>query len=137
MKNLSFLLLLTILVCSCSLTKNTHNCDDLKADASAPLIHTVYLELKDDLNPDQVTDLLAAIKNVADIPQVKGLKIGEFADLKDKRALSHLDLVFQMGFNSEADYQAYQAHKIHLALKEVAKKYLAAPPTTHDFYQID
>ena len=62
------------------------------------------------------------------------LTVGEFHDLGDPRAMSDLDVVMSVKFETDADYKTYQAHELHLKLKENAGKYLAGPPVTYDFW---
>ncbi len=98
------------------------------------LIHTVYFKLKPDLSDQQHEAFLQEIAKLHQIKQVKGLIYGSFAELGDSRAMLEFQLAMQMGFESEKAYREYQAHAIHLALKEAAKSYLAGPPVTHDFW---
>ena len=97
------------------------------------LIHSVYFPIKPGLSQEQQEAFLQEIDKLSQISQVKGLIYGSFAELGDERAMSEYEVVMQMGFHSKKDYETYQAHAIHLALKETAKQYLAGPPVTHDF----
>jgi len=110
---------------------------DLKAENAAnpagSLVHVVYLNLKDDIKPEQKQEIIAAIDDLARIEEVNELEIGDFADLGDTRALSDLEMVFSMSFTSKVAYETYQAHPIHLQLKTIAKPYLGGPPVTYDY----
>ena len=95
-----------------------------------PLVHLVYFKVKSD--SDQVK-LIEEINKLEGIEVLHDLEVGSFEDLGDQRALSDYQVVMQMSFKSEADYKTYQAHPIHLALKENAKSLLAGPPATYDY----
>lgn len=94
------------------------------------LIHLVFFRLQADTYP---TDLITAIKKLEDIPEVMDLEVGPYEELGDARALKEFSLLMSMSFADSSAYQRYQAHPIHLALKENAKAYLAGPPATYDF----
>ncbi|MEM9822283.1 MAG: Dabb family protein [Bacteroidota bacterium] len=94
------------------------------------LVHVVFFKLKTDNDP---ASHIAAIKKLEAIEVVNDLQVGSFKDLDDARALSTYDLMMEMSFATVEDYQTYQAHPIHLALKEMAKSVLAAPPATYDY----
>ncbi len=102
----------------------------LQSSQNYPLVHLVYFDMKD---AQGMEGFINDLKKLKAIKEVKSLQIGHFKDLGDQRALSEFELVMQMGFNNEADYQSYQKHSIHLALKKKIAPYLAAPPTTYDF----
>ena len=95
-----------------------------------PLVHTVYLTLKPDA--DQVA-LISEINKIEAIEVLHDLEIGTFENLEDKRALSDYQLMMSMSFENEADYKTYQAHELHLALKENIVQFLAGPPVTYDY----
>lgn len=95
------------------------------------LVHIVWFIMKSEADHN---GLIAEIKKLEKIEVLNNLEIGKFQDLGDARAMSDLDLVMQMGFDSEEDYKTYQAHPIHLGLKKAAGKYLAGPPVTYDFW---
>ena len=99
-------------------------------DENYPLVHVVYFKLKP--NADK-TKLLEAIDKLEEIEVVQELEVGSFEDLGDKRAMSDYQVVMSMAFANEADYEVYQEHEIHLALKAVAKEMLAGPPATYDY----
>lgn len=98
------------------------------------LVHLVYLKLKEGATEQDKQALIVEMKKLKGIEQVHNLEVGAFYDLKDKRAMSEFDLFMQMRFNNEQEYQQYQAHPIHLQLKENAKAYLGGPPVTYDYW---
>lgn len=98
------------------------------------LVHLVWLKLKEDASDQDVDALFGEIKKLAAIEEVNGLEMGSFHDLGDARAMSDLDVVMQMRFDSQEDYQTYQAHPIHLQLKSDLVDYLSAPPVTYDYW---
>lgn len=100
-------------------------------DAPEQLVHIVWFKLKSDADREE---LIKEIKSLKAIEVLNDLTVGEFHDLGDSRAMSDLDVVMSMKFNSEPDYQTYQAHELHLKLKENAGKYLTSPPVTYDFW---
>lgn len=109
------------------------NFSKAKTESRESLAHLVYLDLKEDISDAEKKDLLEAIQELSKIPTVKNLELGTFKDLNDPRALSEFELFFQMDFKDAADYNVYQKHEIHLALKKLAKGLLAGPPVTYDY----
>lgn len=105
----------------------------LNLEENYPLVHTVYLNLKEGVGKRELQELFESIEKLHDIDVVHDLDIGFFKDLEDKRALKELEWVFQMRFKNADAYSEYQKHPLHLALKEVAKPLLDGPPVTHDF----
>ncbi len=101
---------------------------------SYPLVHQVFFKLK---KGTDIKGLITEIKKLNNIPVLKHLEIGTFADLKDPRALSDYGLMMQMRFANEIDFQTYQTHPIHIALKEKGKAYLGGPPVTYDYIEVD
>ena len=101
-------------------------------DDENTLVHVVYFKLKPDA--DQVK-LIEEINKLKDIEVLNDLEIGLFEDLGDQRALSDYQLMMSMEFENEEDYKIYQAHELHLGLKEVVGEYLAGPPATYDYME--
>ncbi len=108
------------------------NIETLKGqiEPEGSLVHVVMFKLKPDT--DQAA-LIGEIKKLERIEQVKDLEVGGFEDLGDKRALSIYDMTMTMSFDSRADYETYQKHPIHLALKEYVTPMAAGAPATYDF----
>lgn len=150
--SLLFLFLFACLFISCQQTPDlTEKVDELEAalliaeqeltdlkteNAANPagkLVHVVYLNLKEGITPEEETEIVAAIDDLARIKEVNELEIGDFANLGDARAMSDLEMVFSMSFTSKLAYEAYQAHPIHGQLKIIVKPYLSAPPVTYDY----
>ncbi len=94
------------------------------------LIHLVYFDLKEEADKEAV---IQEIRKLEDIQVVKQLEVGSFKDLGDKRAMSTMELVMQMAFDTEEDYKSYQKHEIHLALKKALGVHLTGPPITYDY----
>jgi len=109
------------------------SCAVPKGISEGRLVHTVYFDLKEDLTEAEKDTFYQEIETLHKIPVVKGLVYGDFADLKDKRAMSEYELVMQMHFTNEKEFQEYQAHPLHLALKKTCGAFLSRPPVTHDF----
>jgi len=105
----------------------------LKSEAAdkKQLIHIVWFKMKPEADK---SELIAKIKKLEAIEVLNDLEVGKFQDLGDARAMSDLDLVMQMGFDSEEDYKIYQAHPIHLDLKKAVGVFLSGPPVTYDFW---
>jgi len=102
---------------------------------SGDLVHHVYLNIKDDLTSDQMSQLKEALNQLQGIEQLKSFSLGNFKELNDERAFSEYEVVLTMSFANEEDYQIYQAHPTHLALKSKLDTYLAAAPATYDYIQ--
>lgn len=144
----SLLLLLMLLVFGCSnsaleqeLLKTKANLVEVQKELAsleleqqqteqAALVHIVLFKLKPDADHNQ---LIAEIKKMAEIPGVYDLEVGPFENLEDKRALSDYSILMQMSFKDEAAYKVYQAHPLHLALKENTLAMMAGPPATYDY----
>lgn len=95
-----------------------------------PLVHLVFLKVKE--NAD-LSRLIAEIEKLKAIPGVNELEIGRYEALGDDRAMSDFDLIIRMRFENQAAYQIYQAHPIHLQLKENSKSLLSGPPVTYHY----
>ncbi len=102
----------------------------LKIKQDRYLIHIVYFDLKPDANKKL---FIEALEKLEKIPVVKDLEIGQFKDLADKRAMAEFEVMMQMAFDSKEDYTTYQNHPIHLELKNLAGKFVSAPPVTYDY----
>ena len=105
-------------------------------DRKNELVHIVWFKLKPELTGDQIDSFVNEIYKLDQIDFVDELEVGKFADLGDDRAMSELQLVMSMKFDSEELYQAYQAHQIHLDLKKAAGEFLAGPPVTYDYWTV-
>ncbi len=145
MKRISILLGLAVFVFACGQNASTSTeIEDLKQELKAAqatiqqmessskgrLVHVVYADLKS--NADKAA-FIKEVEKLEAIEVVENLEIGTFKDVGDSRALSDYEVVFQMDFANEKEYQTYQAHPAHLALKKAVGEYLAAPPKTYDF----
>lgn len=106
----------------------------LEDDSTRWLVHVVYFKMKPGSSDADQTALIDAIKRLKAIEVLHDLEVGTFQDLGDKRAMNDYEVVMQMKFKSSADYEVYQAHSLHLALKEVAKDLLGGPPVTYDYW---
>jgi len=102
----------------------------IESNSKGRLVHIVYADLKPDANK---ANFIKEVEKLEAIKVVNNLEIGTFKDVGDSRALSDYEIIFQMDFANEKEYQTYQAHPVHLALKKAAGEYLAAAPKTYDF----
>ncbi len=129
MKSYIYLFLFTaVLLSSCKVAdSNIQRNTNLKA---YPLVHMVYFKTKE--NAD-IKTLIKEIQKIEAIPVLKNLEVGTFKNLGDSRAMSEFGVFMQMRFANEADYQSYQNHPMHIALKKSAGPYLAGPPVTYDY----
>lgn len=94
------------------------------------LVHIVLFKLKPEVDEGTV---IAEIKKLEAIPDVRELEVGPFQNLGDPRALSDYALIMEMSFQDETAYKKYQAHPTHQALKEQLGSLLAGPPLTYDY----
>ena len=145
MKNLSLLIILSSFF-SCSnstlqnelkkvkdelaITKTTIETLKSQIDPEGKLVHVVFFKLKPDAD---LETMIAEVKKLEAIDEVKDLEVGYFENLGDDRALSEYSMMMEMSFDNVAAYEKYQKHPIHLALKENAKPLMAGPPATYDF----
>lgn len=107
--------------------------EQLEQKPKGSIMHLVWLDLKPDLTKEQIENLTKALFTLEEIKEVKDYQVGNFIDLGDKRAMSELESMISMRFESKADYTTYQDHPVHLALKESLGEYLAGPPVTYDY----
>ncbi|MEO1435934.1 MAG: Dabb family protein [Bacteroidota bacterium] len=105
-------------------------------DQKGELVHVVWFSIKEGISTSDMKPFVDAVKNLGNIKQVKNLRYGKFEDLGDTRALSDYEFVMEMTFQNREYYAQYQAHPIHLELKQVAGNYVDAAPATYD-YTID
>jgi len=100
-----------------------------------PLVHIVFLDLKDDITIEELSLIFKQIESLNKIEEVNNLRIGSFENMKDARAMSNLELAFDMEFENKRTYKIYQNHQIHLDLKKNLGPMLNGPPVTYDFYK--
>ena len=112
-------LLLALLIVSCTVKPQ--------------LTHVVFLDLKPAANLEEV---VAEIQKLKAIREIGHLEVGTFENLDDPRALSQFELVIVEKFENREDYEVYQNHEIHLALRAYLSEHLAGPPVTYD-YMVD
>ena len=105
-------------------------------DQDGELVHVVWFSIKEGVSSSDMKPFVAAVENLNNIKQVKNLRYGKFEDLGDTRALSDYEFVMEMTFANREHYAQYQAHPIHLELKQVAGNFVDAAPATYD-YTID
>ncbi|KXI30414.1 stress responsive alpha-beta barrel domain-containing protein [Paraglaciecola hydrolytica] len=83
------------------------------------VVHTVYFWLK---NPDSVADrdaLIAGLKTLKQVPEVKSLHVGVPANTEKRDVVDNSFSVFElMFFDDLAGQSTYQQHPIHLAFVE-------------------
>ncbi len=98
------------------------------------LVHLVFLKLKDNLRPTDSTMLFKIVSLLENIDGVHDFQVGEFADLGDQRVLSDYGIILSMSFKTKAYYNYYQGVEVHERVREQLKRFLAAPPTTYDYW---
>lgn len=104
-----------------------------QAATARKLVHLVWFSLKADANEES---LIAELRKLEAIDVVRDLQIGRFADVDDPRAMSDMELMMGMAFDSVEDYHTYQQHPVHLKLKEQVGAFLDAPPVTYDYWTV-
>lgn len=102
-------------------------------DENYPLVHMVFINLKDNIAENDRKNFISAIEDLANIKSVHYLSYGSFKDLRDPRALEEFDLVIQMQFASEKEYHHYKKDEIHLKLKQMGALLMSGPPSTFHF----
>ncbi len=130
--NVSWLIILLGLMSCRPNNKSDMELGDVES-SKGDLVHVVYFDLKDGMSKDSVKMLIDEIERLKEIPSIRNLEIGKFTDLDDKRAMSHLELVMSMSFNSQEDYNSYQIHPIHIGLKSNCRPFIAGPPVTYNY----
>ncbi len=101
------------------------------SDSKRQLVHLVWFDMKADADHRA---FFVELRKLEAIQQVNGLEIGKFQELGDQRAMSELELVMRMSFDSEEDYRTYQDHPVHQQLKQDIGLYLDGPPVTYDYW---
>lgn len=106
--------------------------DTLKSEQAmkAPLVHLVFFDLRPDADRNA---FMAEIEKLEAVTAIKWMTFGPFEDLHDPRALSQYELVMELRFARPEDYEKYQTHPVHLAVKAGLGAYLSRPPATYDF----
>lgn len=102
----------------------------LKEDESGQFTHIVFFKVKSGADQEA---LIAEIKRLEAIEGVKDLEVGPFKNLDDPRALLDYHMMMEMSFDNVEAYKKYQAHPIHLTLKENTKDFMSGPPATYDY----
>jgi len=102
-------------------------------DKDYPIVHMVFLNIKDDVMENDRKNFIDAIEALSEINVVHNLSYGSYKDLRDPRSLKEYDMLIQMQFASERDYLIYQKEERHLALKQMGGLLLAGPPHTYHF----
>lgn len=102
-------------------------------DKNYPIVHMVFLNIKDDVMENDRKNFTGAIEALSEIPVVHNLSYGSYKDLRDPRSLKEYNILIQMQFASESDYLTYQNDPKHLALKQMGGLLLAGPPNTYHF----
>jgi len=134
--NFLTLLLLNFIAVSCNQNNSAadaelDNRDVNSADES--FSHIVFFDLKDSLDNNDVDFFLDELNSLKSIEQLHSFSAGSFLDMDDVRALSNYDICMQMVFRNREDYNIYQNHPVHKALKSNVGSFLKSPPKTYDF----
>jgi len=112
--------------------QNTIETLKTQIEPEGELVHVVLFQLQPDA--DQAK-LVAEVNKLKDIEGLMDLQVGPFKELGDKRAMSEYQMMMEMSFDNETIYKKYQAHPLHLALKENLKSLMAGPPATYDYFK--
>ena len=105
-------------------------------DTRSRLVHLVWFKLKPELSKEQIENFIGEVNKLQRIDFVDEFEVGNFADLGDQRAMHDLQMIMSMKFDTEQQYRDYQAHPVHLELKNAAGDYLAGPPVTYDYRSV-
>lgn len=134
--NFLTLLLLNFIAVSCGQNNSTADSELDNKDvntANESFSHIVFFDLQDSLDNSEVENILDELNKLKTIEQVQSFSAGAFIDMNDARALSAYDICMQMKFRSQEDYNIYQEHPVHKALKSNVGPFLKSPPKTYDF----
>ena len=101
---------------------------------SGQLIHTVYFNLKYDLNEAKRSEFVNLLKSLSEINYIKSVQVGTPVDTGDPRLYTDYDVALLMAFANEADLARYQQDSFHLAKRAATAAYLAGPPIVYDYY---
>lgn len=105
-----------------------------KNSSTGLLTHTVFLKLKDGSTKEEIKVLKDAINALNEIDFLQNFHLGRIADTGDTRFISDHDVFFSFSVKDMTEMAAYQKHPIHVDLKAVAKKHIAAPPKVYDYW---
>ncbi|MEX2561696.1 MAG: Dabb family protein [Nitriliruptoraceae bacterium] len=75
------------------------------------LRHTVIMTFADDLDSAGLDRVVAGMKSLSGIPEVRSLHVGLDAGISDRSA----DLILTVDFDDAAAWQTYQDHPDHVA----------------------
>ncbi|MEZ4986482.1 MAG: Dabb family protein [Saprospiraceae bacterium] len=93
------------------------------------IVHIVFFKTR---TPIDTAAFLAALQQLADIPEVKRFEAGRFLSFRDKRALEDYPWMMQLEMDEE-DYASYQQHPIHIEVQKKTSSFMAGPPLTYDY----
>jgi len=120
--------LLTVLIIgSCSTEPSPEKATNEQVGMIA---HVVFFDVKDSADQEA---FLAELRTLETIEVIHDMTMGAFEDLNDKRALREYEVAMEIILKNRNDYDTYQAHGTHQALKQAIGKYLAAPPAVYDY----
>ena len=86
------------------------------APEGGKIVHHVFFWLKRPGSAEDRDQLAAGLRDLAQIPVIRGLQIGVPASTEQRDVVdASFDLSELMTFDSVADQKAYQDHPIHLA----------------------
>ena len=136
MKNILIVFLFLGMI-ACNQEVDEYQATPMQTEPSYALRHMVFLNIKPDLSAIETEKLYEAINKLGTIPQVHDYRLGTFTDLKDQRAFSEYEIMFEMAFENEEAYQIYQQSEIHLKLKSQLGPYLEGPPATYDLRDVE
>jgi len=134
--NFLILLLLNFMAVSCSLNSSVEDKNIDRPDVNSAhesFSHIVFFDLQDSLDNSDVDNFMQELNKLKAIEQLQSFSAGTFIDMGDARALSDYDICMQMVFRNRDDYNIYQEHPVHKALKSNVGSFLKSPPITYDF----
>lgn len=112
----------------------TAELNGLKAQERGMLIHVVYFTLKSGITEQETEELVTALEELRQIPEVKFLKLGDLSDTGDDRAGSTSGIALHMGFESREALDTYQVNDFHLAQREKIGPLFGGPPVVYDYF---
>lgn len=97
------------------------------------LVHTVILDLKDDILEEDRIFFVEQLKSLGSIKETHGLFVASYVLTNDDRAKTDYDVILQMTFNSEEDLFTYANNQHHLDIRATIKDFLAKKPIVYDY----
>lgn len=108
------------------------SCNTQQDQAYSGLTHCVFLDLTEDVSPEDLRRITDTLSSLANIEEVRTISVVERTDVGDARALVY-DLMLIATFDDKAALSRYDKNPNHQLVRGFLKPFLASAPATFDF----